>query len=690
MSRRVLWLATLVALVACEKAVEERVTPAPMLEEVISSTVKNRIDDTVPATGAPVTLGADFGGTRAHIEMNADQTFARWIWKSGDSFGMYATSGSNWQTATFTTSGSGASADFSTSHAPTYDPPYYALFPKANKINTSNGHLLLGISIPKNQEAVAGGIKDGYTSAYALTQNASDFVHFKSLVSLVRFRMSGDVVSQVKSVTIKGAGPVAGDITFIVGDDGMISPSTSVTFTSDVASNTVTLSGVFEAGQDYYLVLRPGAQARFKMIFSNGAKLYTAKTANNFTFTEGQVYDFGTIALGNAFEEEETTYDPIKYKSATAGASKPVTIAVIGDGFTAAQQDLFVNLAKSAIDALLNTEPYKSYSTYFNAWILRADSKESGASVTDGNGTITTPVDTYFGAKWGTNSYGDMSAEDNTVFNFVSSNCPDIAGETPIHSINEVPILMIINDSRYGGICHSYSTGKGYGMVPYTDFGTSTLYWSYPNVTPSTNDPISSSQMSNNYHTTTTAELNELHRNSGDWRNTVVHEFGGHCFGRLGDEYWPNSQLTYESGPISSQTWTVPFSLNLAASPSSVTWQADVLNYPLETLVAKDPNYGRIGIFQGGGTVMFGRWRSEMISCMIDNRFYFSTWQRMLIVRRIMSLSGSTFDAASFWAKDVTTDPVRDVSSNPAPGDVRRRAVHEVPLLPPPVLNEEE
>ena len=196
--------------------------------------------------------------------------------------------------------------------------------------------------------------------------------------------------------------------------------------------------------------------------------------------------------------------------------------------------------------------------------------------------------------------------------------------------------------------------------------------------------------MQANYHWTTEAEKNELGRNTGDWRNTVVHEFGGHCFGRFGDEYWQDNQLSYESGKISSQTWQVPFALNLASDPAAVPWQADVLEYPLETLVAKDPNYGRIGIFQGGGTVLFGRWRSEMISCMIDNRFYFSTWQRMLIVRRIMSLSGSTFDAASFWEKDVTIDPVRDVTSNPAPGNVRRRQVQDVPLLPPPVLHEEE
>ena len=72
---------------------------------------------------------------------------------------------------------------------------------------------------------------------------------------------------------------------------------------------------------------------------------------------------------------------------------------------------------------------------------------------------------------------------------------------------------------------------------------------------------------------------------------------------------------------------------------------------------------------------------------MIDNRFYFSTWQRMLIVKRIMALSGSTFDEASFWEQDNPADPLRDAASGQTLGapSLPRRVV---PMLPPPVLHE--
>ena len=588
------------------------------------------------------------------------------------------------QSATFTTDGNGAYADFTTQQGITLNPPFYSVFPTPGKLFVYENQPLFGVNIPEEQEAVPGGIKDGYTVAFATAQNLTDHVHFDPLVSLVRFRMSGSVVSQVKTVTIKGTSPLAGDIVILGAADGSAAIVDQVWFTEDVRSVTVTLSGAFESGQDYYLVLKPGEQPRFQMVFADDSGHSTTMTAKaSFTFPQGSISDFGTIDLGSEFTDENTVYEPIQYMTASAGAPKPVTIAVVPDGFTNEQMDTYVMLAKSGIDALMKTEPYKTYKDYFNVWILREDSRESGASVTDGNGKIESPVDNRFGSMWGP-GYRDMTAMyADDLFEFVTKKCPDISNG--IHTIAEVPILLLINDERYGGICQSYSNGQGYGMVPYTDKGDP-ISWSYPNVTPSTNEPISPDEMSTSYHGTTDEEYTTMGRNIGDWRNTLVHEFGGHCFGRLGDEYWPSNQLTYESGPLAVQTWPVPFSLNVASDPTSVPWQADVLDLQ-STLTEIDPNYGRIGIFQGGGTVMFGRWRSEMISCMIDNRFYFSTWQRMLIVRRIMTLSGSTFDAASFWANDVNIDPVRDGSSSQTKRN-RSLPVREVPLLPPPVLHE--
>ena len=691
MSRRFLWLAAaLAALVACAKAQEEPIVLEPVQAEEDNEpwVLKNMIDLFQPGPGGPVTLGADYGGTRAHIDMNDEETFAQWVWNSGDTFGMYGfkeTGG--YQTSLFTTGESGTAAEFTASHSITLPAPYYALYPMAGKITVYGGKPLFGFNIPAVQEAVPGGIKDGYTFAYAVTQNLTDFVHFSPLSSLVRFRMSGAVASRVKTVTIKGASPLAGDIVLLANADGTVEYPSQIWFTTDTRSVSVTLTGDLVAGQDYYLALKPGTQPRFQMIFADDTGQSTTLTSDSFTFPQGRISDFGTIDLGNEFTDDNTVYEPIQYMTASVGAPKPVTIAVVPDGFTKEQLSTYVMLAKSGVDVLMDTEPYKTYKDFFNVWILLKPSKESGASVTDGQGNIQEPVNNAFGSRWGP-GYADMAANDDDLFDFVKQSCPDILNG--IHPISEVPIILLINDARYGGICHSYSNGQGFAMTPYTYEGDP-IYWSYPNLTPSTADPLPTpvtGEILQEYsHWTTDEEYAFMGKNHGDWRYTLVHEFGGHCFGRLADEYWSSGSVNYQSGPISGHTWTVPFGLNVASDPAAVTWQADVVDYPLETLVAKDPNYGRIGLFQGGDHATFGRWRSEMISAMIDNRLYFSTWQRMLIVRRIMSLSGVAFDAESFWANDVTIDPVRDINSSPAMGGFELPH-REMPLLPPPVLHE--
>ena len=693
MNKRFLWLLpALAALVACEKSSEEPIIPEVVPEEEVSDPwlFKNEIDKLQTMFGPETTIHVDFGETRSQIEMNEAGTRAVTRWSAGDAFKMYGynSSSGGFYGATFTTEQGGVSADFTTHNVLPNSAPYATIYPPANGMGIGNdGKYLFAVNLPADQKAVPGNIKDGYSIAYTSASSLGDDLHFQGQVSLVRFRMSGSLVSQVKSVSLVGVKALAGDAIIVVDPaTGAGALTQDRKFSGSVQSSTVTLTvennGSFVADQDYYIVVFPGTQPGFMMVFADDAGHSTTKMASEFTFPRSRISDFGTINLGDAFTDVVNT-DPIQYMTASAGAPNPVTIAVIPEGFRAPELIRYEMLAKSGIDALMATEPYKSYKEYFNVWILKVASNQSGASITDGSGTITTERDTYFKAKWGQNKYNDMRADDEKVFKFVEDNCPDIINGS--HPITEVPVLMIINDSRYGGICWSYDSGKGYGMVPYTDDGGA-LSWSFPAIVANTDDPlptpVTNAVLNSYYHQTTAEELAELGHNIGDWRNTLVHEFGGHCFARLGDEYWSNESLNYTGSAIYDQSWTVPFSLNLASNPSNVLWQS-AMDY-----VGGNPSYGRMGKFQGGDGYLYGRWRSEKISCMIDNRYYFSTWQRMLIVKRIMSLSGSTFNEASFWANDVTTDPVRDVVSNRTIGD-HPLPVREVPLLPHPGLVEE-
>ena len=167
MNRSVCWLAmVLTALVACEKSYEETLSPEMIpANEGQPWILKNMIDEFKPGSGGPLTLGADFGKTRAHVEMNPDETFAQWVWNAGDSFSMFAISESSYQSTEFRTSESGASVDFTTTGSLDLDPPYYSVFPMAKKVSLYGDQFLFGANIPSDQEAVPGGIKDGYTVA---------------------------------------------------------------------------------------------------------------------------------------------------------------------------------------------------------------------------------------------------------------------------------------------------------------------------------------------------------------------------------------------------------------------------------------------------------------------------------------------------------------------------------------------
>lgn len=651
------------------------------------------LEDLPAPAGTPVTIQAGFSsdGAATRSRLGKDGDVYSVLWTAGDSFTVLYMANGSYYKGTFTTQDDGVRVASFTSKNTLIGSEYFCFYPDNIKTGTHNGERIYGLNIPAEQTAVAGGIEEGlnrsFAHAYNLDKSLSQPVQFCNVPALLKFSMKGEIVSQIKEITFSGSGTIAGDLVFQYSGSGL--EPAGVHFSSDVRSSEVVLKGDFEEGKEYFIEVWPCEMPWFRMDFSDGngnsVRKQSTKTLN---LERSRIKDFGTIDLGDEFVTDEPgPLQTIKYMSATQG-TKPATIAVIPEGFTAAEMSTYELLAKSGINALFNTEPYKAYADRFNVYILEVASNESGASITDGSGNVTTAVDSYFGVAWGKTSYSDMDGNRDTIFGFVEENCPDIVDGT--HTINEVPVLIIINDARYGGKCHAWSSGKAYCLVPFAYSG-GTSAWNYPSIAPSTDDPlptpVTSDMLADYYHSTTTEEYAEVGRNVGDWRNTLVHEFGGHAFGRLTDEYWSSSTPKYTSSSISSQSWKPPYALNLATNPAAVPWQETMLDN-LEVLLSRDENYARIGIWQGGGSYLFGRWRSEKISCMLDNRFYFSAWQRYLIAQRIFTLSGDAdlFDFDLWLENDVTLDPVRDIVNGylaPSAGAPSGEIHVQGPPLPP-------
>jgi hypothetical protein len=361
------------------------------------------------------------------------------------------------------------------------------------------------------------------------------------------------------------------------------------------------------------------------------------------------------------YAHDYNTGDVITYmKNRT---DNPVTIVVIPEGFTSKQLTyggLFEQKATAAMDFFFNVEPYKTYKKYFNVYFIAAVSNEQGSDSIATDATHPAHLhDTYFDSGWEWDDNYNMTANDTKIFSFVTKYCPDIVnGKT---TINKVAVFMIINDGRYGGITWTYADGKAFAMCPMT---AGDLTWSGKN--PSVTG-----------------------YSKGDWRNTLLHEGGGHCFAKLTDEYWYDDSKTNTEKTISSHSWTVPMGLNVTAdiSDASTTYY---WKFMVGTGTGK---FSKEGAWEGADGYGKGMWRPENISCMIDNRRYFNAWSRYLIVKRIRDLAGETYTTDSFYtdflAKDVNYDEILDSSSKSV---IRRSAFTRTanmklyPLLPHPIL----
>ncbi|MBR1510276.1 MAG: hypothetical protein IJ623_06470 [Bacteroidales bacterium] len=605
--------------------------------------------------GAPSTLVAGFE-TKAGVSLNGAGTYASCFWQSGDSFNMLAVRSDHYyQWVPYQTSEEGAKVEFTTNYSFSDDYKgngYYSISPadafKALGIYNST-ETAFRLLVPTEQSATPGSPDPQAMVAMAKTVEQTDSPAFNNVVSLLKFRLSGALVDKLQSIKFTGTRNLAGTLPVIIDADNLPQILTGVSWSGDVLSRSVTLSGSFQPDTDYYLALAPSSQEGFTMVFTCEGGSVTKTSAKTLTLNRSRITDFGTINIGDTYDPVEAPLTP--YMQASVAGAKPVTMVVLPDGYVESELDQFELDAKAGIDALFSTEPFKTYRNFFTVWILRVASNESGVNITDGNGTITTPRDCYFKSMWGESTYNDMSADDEKVFAYVEDHCPDIMDGS--HTIAEVPVLIIANDSRYGGISRNWNSGKTYCIT--SKANGKSLSWRYAS---KGFEAVSATAVPPAVKEVTDAERELQGLNNGDWKNVLVHEFGGHSFAKFMDEYWYEDYGSPVSA-ISQHSNSVPFGLNISASGSVTPW--DELLSNSSTLLAKSSLYSRVGVYQGGAVCMFYRWRSEPISCMIDNRFYFSAWQRWLIVNRIMKLAGGeAYTLAEFLASDVPDDPLRD------------------------------
>jgi IgA Peptidase M64/Secretion system C-terminal sorting domain len=159
-----------------------------------------------------------------------------------------------------------------------------------------------------------------------------------------------------------------------------------------------------------------------------------------------------TIILFSAFFAEAQVFEiqNIQYKG---DKSKYINFVIMGDGFTASQQDLFITKAKALTDYLLNQAPWSNYKNFINVFAIKVISQQSGIkhpNTAPDCGTVSTVnnPNNYFGTTFDVADIHRLVAGNYSVINQVlATNFPDYD-----------QALILANSTNYGGSGGSTAT----------------------------------------------------------------------------------------------------------------------------------------------------------------------------------------------------------------------------------------
>jgi hypothetical protein len=425
------------------------------------------------------------------------------------------------------------------------------------------------------------------------------------------------------STTITLQNPSSGTLYSSVTLDATTGAFKSGTTASSITSSSISM---VQGDNTIYLCVYPQALNGLFAIVSQGSTRYTIKVLTSAK----------TLEAGKVYSASQTIYSPILYVTSTK--TKAIPLVVVGADYSDSEMSSFITKAKADIDFLFTVEPYKTYKEYFKVYILPCHSKDIGYVNTTG-----------------TNTDYSYTLSGSTILTYIANNIPDYYNGS--FSYNNMNVGILANTDKYFGETRTYlSSGYAFAICSTKD---GTFYWAGNNGSTSTN--------------------------SGTYKNIFLHEFGGHAFGRLLDEYWYDNNKTYTTSDTSIENdhnGTYPFGKNIVTVGEAATsyfWDHMIPSIGTGTTFTKE---GRS--YEGGGLYGKGTYRPEQISVMDDNRLYFNAYSRELIVTRILSLAGETFDYETFCTKDVNNDP----TSNGVIALKKTNVTLSKPLSPPVVSNE--
>ena len=255
------------------------------------------VEMTFTATAAPATR-TTLGEKGANGEYPV-------LWTSGDEIVVMPAYGrfekSELEEMKFTTSiegGTAATATFTGRTQPSEN-GYIAFYPAGKLVEYSGQDFNYNIdfTLPTEQQAIAGNFESGIAPAYAKADQEGGDLEFNPMCGLVKFSLTGDV-GNIKSVRFEAGGQILSG-TYICN----LWFSTSYITGSESSERHVTLTGPFEAEEDYYMVVAPcSLSGGFSFTFTrndDSIHVKSGKIKGGYIYS-GDMGNFGTIDLSDA------------------------------------------------------------------------------------------------------------------------------------------------------------------------------------------------------------------------------------------------------------------------------------------------------------------------------------------------------------------------------------------------------
>lgn len=173
---------------------------------------------------------------------------------------------------------------------------YTAFYPYTDDGTLTLDNTAITFTLPATQTATAGGFAEGLNPSWAQATDGSKNLTFQNLCALAKFTVDAEGVTEVTLTANQESDALSGGLTYTIAD-GTLTATGS-------ASRSVTLTGTFTRGEEYYFVVAPGTLTGGITLnyMDEGGKTYVKTTQSEVTFTAGKITNLGALDIANFAE----------------------------------------------------------------------------------------------------------------------------------------------------------------------------------------------------------------------------------------------------------------------------------------------------------------------------------------------------------------------------------------------------